>query len=190
MHADTLYRMKPAMKFCSVCGAKVTLLVPEGDQRPRHVCTACGSIHYLNPKLVVGSLPCFENRILLCRRAIEPRLGFWTLPSGFMELGESTQEAAIRETLEEACARIEIQGLYTMVNLPQISQVHLLYLAQLQDTDFAPGEESLETRLFSEEEIPWQDLAFRSVTLSLRHYFNDRQTDSFPFHEETLISLA
>ncbi len=178
------------MKFCSVCGAEVTLLIPEGDQRPRHVCTACGCIHYQNPKLVVGSLPVYEDRVLLCRRAIEPRLGFWTLPSGFMEIGESTLEAAIRETLEEACARIEIEDLYTLMNVPQISQVHLIYRARLMDLDFAPGEESLETRLFTEAEIPWSDLAFRTNTLTLRHYFADRKAGKFIYHEETLHSQA
>ena len=178
------------MKYCTACGAELSLRIPTGDQRPRHVCSVCGSIHYLNPKLVVGTLPVWQGQILLCRRAIEPRLGFWTLPAGFMEIGESTDEAAVRETLEEACARVELEGLYTLVNIPQISQVHLLYRARLLDLDFAPGEESLETRLFAEHEIPWNDLSFRSISLSLRHYFNDRATGSFHFHEESLAALS
>lgn len=178
------------MKYCSTCGAEVSLRVPAGDQRPRHVCTACGSIHYLNPKLVAGALPVWEDKVLLCRRAIEPRSGFWTLPAGFMEVGESTGEAAIRETLEEACARIELGDLYTLVNIPQISQVHILYRARLLDLDFSPGEESLETRLFAEHEIPWDELAFRSISLSLRHYFKDRTHGHFLFREETLGTLS
>lgn len=178
------------MKFCPACGAELSLCIPAGDLRPRHVCPACGSIHYLNPKLIVGSIPVWQNKILLCRRAIEPRLGFWTLPAGFMEVGESTDEAAVRETSEEACAHIELDELYTLVNLPQISQVHLLYRARLLDLDFAPGEESLETRLFAEHEIPWNEIAFRSISLSLRHYFKDLAEGHFAFHEETLSSLS
>lgn len=178
------------MKYCSACGAEVSLRIPAGDQRPRHVCTACGSIHYLNPKLVVGALPVWEDKILLCRRAIEPRMGFWTLPAGFMEIGESTGEAAVRETGEEACARIELDEMYTLINIPQISQVHILYRARLLDLDFAPGEESLETRLFAEHEIPWNELSFRSISLSLRYYFKDRAQGSFHFHEETLGALS
>ncbi|MDP5240281.1 NUDIX hydrolase [Uliginosibacterium sp. 31-16] len=178
------------MKYCSACGAEVSLRIPAGDQRPRHVCIACGSIHYLNPKLVVGALPVWEDKILLCRRAIEPRMGFWTLPAGFMEIGESTGEAAVRETREEACARIELNEMYTLINIPQISQVHILYRARLLDLDFAPGEESLETRLFAEHEIPWDELSFRSISLSLRHYFKDRAQGSFHFREETLGALS
>lgn len=178
------------MKYCAACGAEVGLRVPAGDQRLRHVCTACGSIHYLNPKLVAGTLPIWEDKILLCRRAIEPRSGFWTLPAGFMEIGESTGEAAIRETQEEACARIELGDMYTLINIPQISQVHIIYRARLLDLDFAPGEESLETRLFSEHEIPWDELAFRSISLSLRLYFKDRTRGNFPFHEETLGAMS
>ncbi|MBS1209953.1 MAG: hypothetical protein H6R19_2351 [Proteobacteria bacterium] len=177
------------MRYCSACGAEVSLCIPAGDQRPRHVCAACGSIHYLNPKLVVGALPVWEDKILLCRRAIEPRLGFWTLPAGFMEVGESTGEAAMRETLEEACARIELDEMYTLVNIPHISQVHILYRARLLDLDFAAGEESLETRLFTEPEIPWNELAFRSISLTIRHYFNDRRDNCYPFREETLVAL-
>jgi ADP-ribose pyrophosphatase YjhB (NUDIX family) len=175
------------MNFCNVCGAKAVLRIPEGDQRPRHVCATCGNIQYLNPKIVVGTLPVWQDQVLLCKRAIEPRRGFWTLPAGFMEIGESTTEGAIRETQEEACARIEVEGLYALFNLPQISQVHMLYRARLLDLTFAPGEESLETRLFREEDIPWDELAFRSVTLCLRHYFNDRVQGQFHFREENII---
>lgn len=170
------------MKFCTACGAAVELRVPVDDTRPRHVCTACGIIHYQNPKMVIGSIPAWEDKVLLCRRAIEPRYGLWTLPGGFMENGESTGAAAIRETLEEACARIEIIDLYSMYSLPYIDQVHLFFRARLLDLDFAPGQESLEVRLFTEAEIPWDHLAFRPVRYSLEHYFAERDTGAFKLH--------
>ena len=174
------------MNYCTQCGAKVELRVPEGDSHMRHVCPRCGEIHYLNPKLVIGCIAEWEGDILLCRRAIEQRYGLWTLPAGFMENGESTSAAALRETFEEACARVEIDELFALVNIPHINQVHLFYRGQLLDTDFGAGEESLETRLLSEEEIPWDDLAFRSVALCLKSYFIDRRAGSFGFHETTL----
>jgi len=170
------------MKFCSHCGATVVLRIPPGDSLPRHVCASCGSIHYLNPKLVVGAIPEWEDRILLCRRAIEPRLGHWTLPAGFMENAETTAQAAARETLEEACARIEVGDIFTLINVPHISQVHIVYRARLLDLDFCPGQESLEVALFAEPEIPWQDIAFRTISLTLRHYFDDRRAGTFRFH--------
>lgn len=170
------------MKFCSACGAAVELRIPEDDSRPRHICTACGIIHYQNPRLVVGSIPEWEDKILLCRRAIEPRHGYWTLPGGFMENGESTGAAAIRETLEEANARIEIVDLYSMYSLPYIDQVHLLFRAKLLDLDFSPGAESLEVRLFTEAEIPWEELAFRPIRYSLEHFFAERRNGSFSLH--------
>ncbi|MDR1935537.1 MAG: NUDIX hydrolase [Candidatus Accumulibacter sp.] len=174
------------MNYCSQCGAKVVLRVPEGDSRPRHVCPQCGEIHYLNPKLVIGCLAEWEDRLLLCRRAIEPRYGLWTLPAGFMENGESTAQAALRETGEEACARVAIGPLFALVNIPHIDQVHLFYRARMLDADFAAGEESLETRLFDEARIPWDRLAFRSVAFCLEAYFTDRRAGAFGFHETSL----
>lgn len=170
------------MNYCSNCGATVALRIPPGDSLPRHVCIQCGSIHYQNPKLVVGAIAEWGDQILLCRRAIEPRHGFWTLPAGFMENGETTEAAAARETLEEAQARIAVGELFCLVNVPYISQVHLVYRAKLLDLNFAPGEESLETQLFSEAEIPWDQIAFRSITMALRHYFADRQQGQFTLH--------
>lgn len=174
------------MNFCSACGATVSLRIPQGDSLPRHVCDTCGEIHYSNPKMVVGAVAEFDGRILLCRRAIEPRYGRWTLPAGFMENRETTADAAARETLEEACARIEVIDAFSMVSIPHISQVHLFYRARLPEPEFGPGEESLEVALFDEKDIPWDALAFRSVRLALEHYLADRRAGRFIFHSDDL----
>lgn len=162
------------MKYCSQCGSEIELRVPAGDDRARHVCDVCGTVHYQNPKLVVGCIPEWEDKILLCRRAIEPRYGLWTLPAGFMENGETSQQGAARETLEEARARVEVNELYSLFNLPHINQVYLLFRSRLLDLDFAPGEESLDVRLFSESEIPWSEMAFPVIKETLSLYFRDR----------------
>lgn len=176
------------MKFCSECGARVELRQPPDDNRERHICTVCTTIHYQNPKMIVGAIPEWEDgRILLCRRAIEPRHGLWTLPAGFMENGETTPEAAARETLEEANAQVQIGDLYSMYNIPYIDQVYLLFRARLLNLDFSPGVESLEVALFTEEEIPWDTLAFRAVSLTLKHYFSDRHAGSYKFHIGDLL---
>ena len=174
------------MNFCTLCGAPVDLVVPPGDTLQRHVCSRCGEIHYRNPKLVVGCIATWEDRILLCRRAIEPRHGYWTLPAGFMENGETTPQAAVRETLEEACARIEVDALSSLISVPGFDQVHLFYRGRLLDPDFGAGPESLESALFHEGDIPWQDLAFRSVTLALRAFLSDRAAGRFLVHEHAL----
>ncbi len=175
------------MKFCSECGAPVELSLPQDDHRERHVCTVCGTIHYENPKIIAGAIPEWtDGRILLCRRAIEPRSGFWTLPAGFMENGETTSQAAARETLEEANARIEVLGLYAMYNLPYINQVQLLFRAKLLDLNFSPGVESLEVALFGENEIPWDTLAFRPIRYTLERYFSDRRSGNFIFRNTDL----
>jgi ADP-ribose pyrophosphatase YjhB (NUDIX family) len=173
----------PAPRFCMQCGsAKVELVVPHGDDRERHVCADCGFIHYLNPKIVVGTVPVWEDKVLLCKRAIEPRYGLWTLPAGFMEEGETLEEGAARETLEEANARVTIQQLYVTLSLPQISQVYVLFRATLNDLNFSSGTESLEVKLFREEEIPWDQLAFRTIEQTLRHFFADRKQNTFVAH--------
>ena len=154
---------------------------------PRFVCGDCGTIHYQNPKIVVGCLPEFEQRVLLCKRAIEPRHGLWTLPAGFLENGESIFAGALRETLEEANARVEIGDLYTMISLPQISQIYVMFRARLLDLDFGPGPESLEVRLFEEHEIPWEELAFRTIGRTLRNFFLDRKLGAFPTRVSTLV---
>jgi len=166
------------MKFCSECGHAVALAIPEGDNRPRHVCSQCGTIHYQNPKNVIGTIPVWEHegqlQVLLCRRAIEPRYGYWTLPAGFMENGETTGEAAARETEEEAGANIELGPLFALLNVAHVHQVHMFYLARLVDLDFHPGEESLEVQLFTESDIPWDDLAFPTIRKTLELFFADR----------------
>ncbi len=160
--------------------------VPPGDNLPRWVCDACGEIHYQNPKLVVGALAVHEGKVLLCRRAIEPRYGYWTLPAGFMENGETVAQAALRETLEEAGARVELEAPYSMVSVPYVNQVHLFYRARLLDLAFKPGEESLEVALVEEARVPWKDIAFRTVGLTLKHWFADRARGMFGFHAEDL----
>jgi ADP-ribose pyrophosphatase YjhB (NUDIX family) len=172
------------MKFCSNCGALVELKVPPGDNRPRSVCPKCHTVHYVNPKLVLGTVPVWEDKVLLCRRAIEPRYGFWTLPAGFMELGETTEQGALRETVEEAGARVELQQLYSIIDVPHVEQVHLFYLGRLLDLNFAPGEESLEVKLFTEQEIPWQEIAFRTVGKTLKWFFADRARGQFDLHQD------
>ena len=174
------------MKFCSNCGGTLEVRVPDGDTLPRHVCPACGAIHYQNPKLIIGSIPAWENKILLCRRAIEPRHGLWTLPAGFMENGETIAQAALRETVEEANANVEIGDLYALYNLPHISQVHLMFRARLLDLSFKPGLETLETKLFTEAEIPWDSLDFRAVRETLKRFFEDRSRGQFGFHIGTI----
>lgn len=183
------------MKFCSECAHPVALAIPEGDNRPRYVCPQCHAIHYQNPKLVVGSIPVWEQdgklQVLLCKRAIEPRYGYWTLPAGFMENEETTEQAAMRETEEEAGADVELGKLFTLLNVAHVHQVHLFYLARLRNLDFAPGEESLEVQLFTQDEIPWDDLAFPTVRSTLELFFADRvkvrEGGTYGFHSRDIV---
>jgi len=177
------------MNFCSHCGSPVELRVPAGDNRPRHVCKGCGAIHYHNPKIVTGCIAEWQDRILLCRRAIEPRYGLWTLPAGFMENGETTLEGAARETLEEAGARIGRSELYALFNLPHIDQVYMMFRGPLLDLDFAPGEESLDVRLFSLDELPWELLAFPVIEQTLRLYCQDRSKGTFTVHTGDIVRI-
>jgi ADP-ribose pyrophosphatase YjhB (NUDIX family) len=177
------------MKYCSQCGASVSLVVPAGDNMSRFVCDDCGTIHYQNPKVVVGCIPEWQGRILLCRRAIEPRYGFWTLPAGFMENGETVQQGAARETLEEASARVEISGLYTLFNLPHINQIHMLFRSRLLDLEFAPGAESLDVALVDEAQVPWDALAFPVIEESLRLYFQDRAAGRFRLRSGDIVRI-
>lgn len=178
------------MKFCSQCGAPVTLRVPAGDTLNRHVCDACQVIHYQNPRMVVGCIVEWDNRILLCRRGIEPRHGLWTVPAGYLEIGETLEQGAERETLEEASARVEIGPLYAVYNIPHISQVYLLFRARLLDKRVQPGAETLEVALYDEAGIPWDQLAFATVRNTLQHYYSDRRKGEFQFHMGTIEPLT
>jgi ADP-ribose pyrophosphatase YjhB (NUDIX family) len=175
-----------AMKFCSNCGARTVQRIPAGDNMPRAVCDQCDSIHYENPRLIVGCIPEWEDKILLCKRAIEPRIGLWTVPAGFMENGETTAAGALRETLEEANARADIVAPYALYNIPHINQVYLLFRAKLLDLDFSAGSETLEVGLFTADDVPWRELAFATVRNTLTHYFSDRKDGEFRFHMGTI----
>ncbi len=168
------------MNYCSHCGAAVTQKVPSGDNRPRFVCTECDTVHYQNPRIIAGCIAEHDNKILLCKRAIEPRYGLWTLPAGFMENQETTVEAAARESYEEAHARISDMQLYCTYSIPHISQVYMMYRGTLVDGFSQAGEESLQTDLFDEADIPWAELAFPVISESLKLYFADRKAGSFP----------
>ncbi len=171
------------IQHCRACGSAVAYRVPDdGDTRERAVCPACGTIHYENPLNVVGTVPALGDRVLLCKRNIEPRWGKWTLPAGFMELDETTAQGAARETDEEAGAQIEMGPLFSVLNVPRVGQVHLFYLATLLSDRFNPGYETIEARLFTEDEIPWDELAFRTVKATLERYFADRRAGRFGMH--------
>lgn len=170
------------MKYCSYCGAKLTFKIPVGDDRPRFLCNACNTVHYENPKMVVGCIPEWGDRILMCRRAIQPRHGKWTLPAGYLENGETVSEAAKREAFEEARARLENLTPYALFNLTFVNEVYLMFRANLVDSNFEPGEESLEVKLMMEDEIPWENIAFPVIRETLVRYFKDRETGYFSFH--------
>ena len=176
---------RPTIKFCNQCGTAVEHAVPtDGDTRVRAICPACGTVHYQNPLNVVGCIPAMDDgRILLCKRNIEPRWGKWTLPAGFMELDETTAQGAARETDEEAGAQIELQGLFSILNVARVGQVHLFYRAQLLSDQFNPGHETIEARLFTEAEIPWDEIAFKTVKETLERYFEDRRRGHYAVHQ-------
>ena len=179
------------MNYCSHCSARLDVLIPEGDDRPRQVCPDCGRIHYVNPKLVVGSIPEWEGRVLLCKRAIEPRLGKWTLPAGFLEAGETVEAGARRETLEEAQGRLDQVEPYALFDLVFVNQIYLMFRARLIDGRFGIGEESLAVELFEERDVPWDQLAFTVMEKILRRYFSDRQTGPVPLpHREHIPRLT
>jgi ADP-ribose pyrophosphatase YjhB (NUDIX family) len=170
------------MKFCPACGAPVAFTIPDGDHLPRHVCTACKAVHYLNPRIITGCVPEWQGKILLCKRAIEPRLGYWTIPAGFLENGEAIQDGAARESMEEALARVEIGSLLSVVNVIRAHQVHITFRARLLDTNYGVGAESLEVGLYDESEIRWEDIAFLSVEFALRRFLEDRHADREATH--------
>jgi len=180
--------LRPPIKHCKDCGAAVVYRLPDdGDTKQRAVCPACGAVHYENPLIVVGTVPHWGERILLCKRNIEPRRGKWTLPAGFMELGETAAEGAARETVEEAGAQFELEAFFSLLNVARVGQVHMFYRARLLSDAFDPGYETMETRLFLEEEIPWDEIAFRTVKETLERYFSDRTSGQFGFHAIDIV---
>lgn len=175
------------MKFCSECASPVVLTLPEDDNRLRHVCQNCNTIHYQNPRLITGTLPVYQGRIMLCRRGIEPRLGLWTLPAGFMENGETLEQGALRETFEETRSEPTIKQLLSIVSLPHFNQVHCFYLAEMTTPDYQLTPESTEISLFSRHEIPWDELAFRTVKATLEHYLEHASHDVLPILDSTIL---
>ena len=175
--------LREPIKHCRKCGTSVVYRIPDdGDTKERAICTACTTVHYENPLNVVGTVPAWGDKVLLCKRNIEPRWGKWTLPAGFMELNEAVAEGAARETVEESGAEFELEGLFSLVNVARVGQVHLFYRARLLSDRFNPGFETIEARLFAEDEIPWEEIAFRTVKETLEHYFADRRAGSFSIH--------
>ena len=176
-------------KFCSQCGTPIVRRIPPDDNRERDVCEHCGAVHYQNPRVVVGTVPVWDNKVLLCRRAIEPRYNTWTLPAGFMELGESTADGALRETQEEAGADVELGNIYTIIDVAHVDQVHIYYLARARSDRLDPGPESLEARYFALDEIPWDNLSFGSVVTTLKHFIADHADDRFLTRQYALAPL-
>lgn len=180
--------LRSPIKHCRNCGTAVVYRVPDdGDTKDRAVCEACGTIHYENPLNVVGTIPLWEDKVLLCLRNIEPRKGKWTLPAGFMELGETTAQGAARETDEEAGAQFELQGLFSILNVARVGQVHMFYRARLTSAQFKPGFETVEAKLFAEDEIPWDEIAFRTVKETLERFFADRRAGAFSIHTIDIV---
>jgi len=173
--------------YCSQCGSSLKAHIPAGDNRLRYVCSNCNTVAYENPKMVVGCVTEHEGRILLCKRSIEPRLGYWTVPAGFMELGETVAEAACRETLEEACAKVRLGAILAMIDVPEAGQVHIFFRGTLPDGQFAAGEESLEAALFAPEDIPWDEIAFRSGQIALKQYLEQKSSGTERLHTETAL---
>lgn len=178
------------MKFCSHCGSsELVFQVPEGDTHPRVVCQNCGTIHYQNPKIVTGCLPVWEDKVLLCRRSIQPCYGLWNVPSGYLENGESVEDGARREVWEEAAARVELDYLISLYNLEKINQVYLQFIGRLVEGKFGVGQESLETQLFTEADIPWEDMAFTSSTFTLKRYFANRKANKKRLHRASFPTI-
>ena len=175
--------IRAPIKHCKNCGTAVVYRIPDdGDTKQRAVCPHCHTVHYENPLNVVGTVPHFGDRVLLCKRSIEPRSGKWTLPAGFMELDETLAQGAARETVEEAGASFEMEGLFSILNVARVGQVHVFYLARLLNDQFDPGSETIEAKLFLEADIPWGEIAFRTVKETLEHYFADRRSGNFSIH--------
>ncbi len=178
--------MMPPILFCSQCGSETSRKIPKYDDHPRFVCQTCDHIHYQNPNLVVGTLPTWEDRLLLCRRAIEPGYGLWTLPGGFMENDETVEQGAMRETFEECHADVELIAPYTIYSIPHINQVHMMFRANMRNSQFSGGKESLEVKLFHHSTIPWNEIAFRVVRTTIKHFVSDSEKGEYPLHIGTI----
>lgn len=174
------------MNYCSYCAAPVIFEIPQADNRPRYICTSCGRIHYQNPQMVVGCIPVWDDKILLCKRNIEPRKEFWTLPAGYLECNETTKEGARRETSEETGATVVGLQPYRLFDIAHIGQVYLMFLARLKMPDFHVTEESMDVRLFEQKDIPWSSIAFPVIEKTLQHYFDDRRGNDFPFLQDQI----
>ena len=174
------------MIYCNQCGSKLAYRIPADDDRARFICDACQTIHYQNPNIVTGSIPVYGDKILLCKRAIEPRYGLWTLPAGFMENAETLEQAAMRESMEEARANVRLEQLYTVFSLPHVNQVYMMFRATLLDEHFGAGPESLEVQLFEEAQIPWQQLAFKTIYYTLKYFFEDRRKGEYIFRSHQI----
>ena len=170
------------MKYCSHCRADIVVTIPAGDNRERFMCSSCDIIFYENPRIIAGSIPVYGDKVLLCKRSIEPRLGYWTLPAGFMENGETTQQGAWRETIEESQADVNVGELFSICNVPRINQVHMFYLASMPSADCGPTSESSEVGLYSEADIPWDEIAFGTVKQTLKRFFADRKAGQYQLH--------
>lgn len=181
---------RPPLTHCSNCGTVLERRVPPGDGRERATCPACGAIHYENPKMVVGCVPVWEDKVLLCKRAIEPRYGYWTLPAGFMENGETTAEGAARETMEEAGATVHNLKPFALLDVPYVHQVHMFYLADMVTPSFSSGEESLDVGFYTEAQVPWTDLAFLTVIETLKAFFADRKAGHYGFHVKAVARIS
>ena len=184
--SDFYFPNPRTLHYCTQCANPLARIIPPDDNRVRDVCLQCGSVHYQNPRNVVGVVPIWGDKILLCRRAIEPRYNTWTLPAGFMELKESTSEGAMREADEEAGAHLELGQLFTVIDVPEAGQVHVYYLAKVISPELNPGSESLEARFFDFDEIPWDNLSFRTVSTTIEHYLADRKKGQFAVHQYSL----
>ena len=172
--------MKPSgvvQNYCSKCGSKLTVSQPHGDNKLRYICSDCDTVHYENPKMVVGCVVSHQGKILLCRRAIEPRANFWTVPGGFMELNETIVAAAMRETYEEALAEVEIDGMLAVIDVVHARQAHIFFHGSLKGDSYGVGEESTDTRLFAPADIPWNEIAFPSGIMALKHYLRLLETN-------------
>jgi ADP-ribose pyrophosphatase YjhB (NUDIX family) len=180
--------LRSPIKHCRNCGVAVVYRIPDdGDTKERAICPSCTTIHYENPLNVVGTVAYWGEKVLLCKRNIEPRFGKWTLPAGFLELGETTAQGAARETVEEAGAKIELEGLFSVISVARVGQVHLFYRARLLSDQFEPGTETIEARLYAENEIPWDEIAFRTVKETLELFFSDRRTGGFKVHDVDIV---